>query len=80
MAAKKQVTITLFDGDPIEIIGESSWGNVFPDAASLNEKYKSGDKFVSVKDDNGETNTIHIENIKSVHEVKLEESSEDAPF
>lgn len=76
MAANKQVTITLFDGDPIKITGKSSWGNFFPDAASLNEKYKSGDKFISVKDDAGETNTLHIENIKHVHETELVEESE----
>ena len=71
--ADKKVIITLFDGDPIEIIGKSSWGSVFPDAGQLNEKYKSGDKFVSVNSDGGETNTVRIENIKSVKEITLEE-------
>ena len=71
--ANKKVTITLFDGDPIDIIGKSTWGSVFPDAGQLNEKYKSGDKFVSVNSDNEETNTIRIENIKSVKEITLEE-------
>ena len=76
--AKKQAIITLYDGDPIKIIGSRTWGGIFPDGHELNERIKSGDRFVSVKvDDEDEIYTFHIDNIKSVKEITLEEEEQN---
>lgn len=78
--ARKQVDITLFDGDPITIIGENSWGAFFPEVSNINERIKSGDKFISIKDKDENIYTIFIDNIKSVQEITLEKTAEDLPF
>ncbi len=76
--AKKQAIITLYNGDPIKIIATRTWGGVFPDGHELNDRIKSGDRFVSVKnDETDETHTIQIDNIKSVYEIKLEEEEQN---
>ena len=76
--AKKQAIITLYDGDPIKITGSRTWGGIFPDGHELNDRIKSGDRFVSVQvDDEEEIYTFHIDNIKSVKEITLEEEEQN---
>ena len=76
--ARKQITITLFVGNPINLIAESSWGGVFPEAEDINKRIRAGDQFITLKGEGKQIHTVRIENIQSVEEIELVEV-DDSP-
>lgn len=73
----KKIVIERYSGDNIEIIGERSWGSLFPEPEEIAKKQRLGEEFISIKGLNKEIVTIRINEIINVIESDIEEEKKE---